>query len=198
MKNSGSKKTEMGTSRAIVTGSLSAVAHHNDTSIAESFIDVDAVIIVDVSGSMGAHDSRNGQMRYDVAIQELATLQASMPGKLAIIAFSSSVEFVPGGEPEFEGGGTDLAGALRFPKICDVEDIKMVVISDGEPGDPTTALHVAGTIKASISTVYVGPEGGRGAAFLEKLARANQGTFGEAARVVALADTVRPMLMEGK
>lgn len=183
---------------SIVVGSLAAVAHHEGVSLAESFIDAEAVIIVDVSGSMSARDSRGGQSRYDVALQELATLQTDLPGKLAIIAFSSEAEFVPGGEPFFEGGGTNLTGALQFAKVCDVPGMKLIIISDGAPNDKQEALAAARTIKATISTVYVGPEGGRGAAFLEELARANDGSFGEAARVVALADKVRPMLVSGK
>ena len=39
-----------------------------------------------------------------------------MPGKLAVIAFSDSTVFAPGGQPPLLGSGTNLAGALRFAK----------------------------------------------------------------------------------
>jgi hypothetical protein len=66
-------------------------------------MDVDAVVIVDTSGSMGVHDSRDGQQRYDVACQELAALQARMPGKLAIVSFSDTALLCPTGVPSYLG-----------------------------------------------------------------------------------------------
>ena len=97
-------------SNAIVTGSLSDVAKREDVSLAESFLSCDAIILCDVSGSMGAYDSRGGKTRYEVALEELAALQAHMPGKLAIIAFSDNTLFVPGGVPPMLGMGTNSHG----------------------------------------------------------------------------------------
>ena len=59
----------MNNQSAMVQGSLGAVARQNGTSIAESFIECDAVILVDVSGSMAQNDSRGGQQRYKVACE---------------------------------------------------------------------------------------------------------------------------------
>ena len=182
---------------AIVSGSLSAVSQSTGQPLAESFLAADAMIIVDTSGSMGAQDSRDNQSRYEVALQELAKLQRDMPGRLAVVAFSSKTELAPGGIPPFFGGGTDLAGALRFAKIADVDGIKFVVVSDGRPNDEKAALAVASTIKAPISTVYVGPENGLGRGFLKRLAAANRGTFGTSTCAVNLAATVRLMLKAG-
>ena len=78
-------------SNSIVAGSLGAVAAQNGKSIAESFVSADAVIIVDTSGSMSQTDSRGGKSRYDVACQELKNLQASLPGKLALLSFSDDI-----------------------------------------------------------------------------------------------------------
>ncbi|HOR01504.1 MAG TPA: VWA domain-containing protein [Anaerolineae bacterium] len=102
--------------QAIVPGSLSAIAAREGQSLAETFLNADAVILVDTSGSMMSGDSRGGRSRYNVALEELAHLQAHMPGKLAVIAFSDSTVFAPGGQPPLLGSGTNLAGALRFAK----------------------------------------------------------------------------------
>jgi Mg-chelatase subunit ChlD len=182
------------TATAVVPGSLSAISQSTGQPLAESFLAADAMILMDVSGSMASQDSRDNLSRYEVALQELAKLQRDMPGRLAVVAFSGKTELIPGGIPPFFGGGTDLAGALRFAKIADVDGMKFVVVSDGRPNDEKAALAVARTIKAPISTVYVGPENGLGRDFLERLAAANRGTFGTSTCAVELAATVKLML----
>lgn len=182
---------------AIVPGSLSAISQITGQPLAESFLAADAMILMDVSGSMASQDSRDNLSRYDVALQELAKLQRDMPGRLAVVAFSSKTELIPGGIPPFFGGGTDLAGALRFAKIADVDGMKFVVVSDGRPNDEADAMAVARTIEATISCVYVGPENGLGRAFLKRLAAANRGTFGTSTCAVNLAETVTLLLKSG-
>ena len=164
---------------AIVTGSLQDIAAQSGQSIAVSFLSVDVVILVDVSGSMNAHDAPGGKSRYQAAVDELRKVQESNPGKIAIISFSSSAQLCPSGIPLFQGATTDLAGALRFAKMADVGGIRFIVISDGLPDSEKEALSVAATFSGEIHTIYVGPEddykGGR--AFLQRLATANKGTF---------------------
>lgn len=183
--------------QAIVPGSLSAVAKREGQSLAESFLSADAVILVDTSGSMCTCDSRGYRSRYDVALEELAQLQAHMSGKLAVIAFSDSPVFAPGGQPPLLGAGTDLAGALRFAKVADVPGIRFVVISDGQPDDGHAALAVAATYTNRIDTIFVGPEndfaGGR--AFLQRLAAASGGQHIAADRVQALAHKTEQLLL---
>lgn len=180
----------------IVAGSLSALAQQNNTGIAESFLNADVIILIDVSGSMDSKDARDNQRRYDVACQELAKLQTNLPGKIAVVAFSSSVQFVPGGVPPFEAGGTDLAKALRFVQVVDGL-VKFIVISDGQPSDEKECLYIAGTFKSKIDVVYVGPEDDfmRGRKFLEKLAAASSGTFVVADRAYELAKDVEHLLL---
>jgi hypothetical protein len=170
----------------IVKGSLAAVAKQEGQSLAESFMSADAIVIVDVSGSMGACDvdpaptmarvSWDGptpqskrRTRFEAACEELATLQASIPGKVAVVAFSDDVRFVWGGKPPFMSGGTDMAAALQFVEPADGCGMRLVLISDGEPNDPAATLTVARGFTSPIDTVFVGPEGGRGAAFLRQL-----------------------------
>lgn len=182
---------------AIVTGSIAALAADSGKSIAESFLSADAVIIVDTSGSMATLDSRGGKSRYNIALEELAQLQAHMPGKLAVIAFSGDAIFCPGGQPPLLGSRTNLAGALRFAKVADVPGMHFVVISDGQPDDEREALAVAATYKAKIDTIFVGPENDwhGGQAFLQRLAAASGGQHVSADRAQELAATTERLLL---
>ncbi len=179
---------------SIIPGSIGAVAQQNGKSIAESFINADVVIVVDTSGSMEACDSRGGKSRYDVACEELKSLQASLPGKLALLSFSDDVQFCPNGIPWQYGGGTDLAKALKFAKMADVTGMRFIVISDGEPSNESLALNVAETYKNKIDTIYVGPENGDGQEFLRKLAKASGGQGVTSAQVKELASSVKHLL----
>ena len=181
---------------AIVPGSISAIAQTSGKSIAEIFLGADLIAVIDTSGSMGAHDSRDGLSRYDVACKELATLQSTMPGKVAVISFSDRAEFNPGGVPTFFGSGTDLARALTFSKVADVEGVRFVLISDGEPNDKEAALDVAKTYKNRIDVIYVGPEEyPAGRDFLTKLAQSSGGKSVTASCAKELATSVTNLLL---
>lgn len=183
---------------AIVPGSLSDVAQSSHMSLAESFLSCDTIVLVDVSGSMEAHDSRGGQRRYDVACAELAKLQASNSGKIGVIAFSTETVFVPGGIPPMLGTGTNLAGALRFARVADVPGIRFVVISDGQPDDAEAALTEAAQYKARIDCIHVGPESDSASRrFLDRLARAHGGTQVTAAHAQELAAAVERLMLVG-
>lgn len=189
----------MSNQTAIVAGSLSAIAHLSGGSIAESFIGSDVVVIVDTSGSMGQADSRGSKKRYTVACEELAKLQANMPGKIAVLAFSENVVFCPGGVPEMIGGGTDLAGALKFARVADVPPMRFIVISDGQPDDEQAALAEASKFTSRIDCIFVGPEddymGGR--AFLDRLAKAHSGKSVTAKCAEQLAEKAEQLLLRG-
>lgn len=183
------------TTNQIIPGSLSAMAAQNGKSIAESFINADAIIIVDTSGSMHANDSRGGKSRYDVACEELKNLQATLPGKLALLSFSDDVQFCPAGIPFDFGNMTDLAKALRFAKVADLTGMRFIVISDGEPDSEDDALEVAKTFKNRIDTIFVGPDGGGGQAFLKRLAKASGGQNTTSAQVKELATDIKNLLL---
>lgn len=189
----------MNTQYQIVPGSIGAIAQANNRSIAEAFISCDVVILVDTSGSMSANDSRGGRSRYDVACEELRALQNNLPGRIALVNFSSTVQFEPGGIPTFLQGGTDLTAALRFVKVADVPDMQFILISDGEPNDAKTALAVARTFKNKINVIYVGPEylpAGRN--FLQQLAAATGGKTVTADRAKELQAGVMALLEAGR
>lgn len=187
----------MKSSTAIVPGSLSAISARSGGSLAESFVSSDVIVICDTSGSMASKDSRGGKSRYDVACEELAKLQANMPGKIAVLAFSSDVEFCPGGVPRYFGGGTALHRALKFAKVADVPGMRFIVISDGQPDDESAALREAQQYKARIDVIYVGPENDlvRGRDFLERLAQASGGTFVTAKCAELLAEKTERLLL---
>lgn len=187
--------TSLSKAANMVKGSIAEAAQRSGRSVAQAFLNVDAVILVDTSGSMAACDSRGGQSRYDVACEELAKIQAQMPGRVAILSFSSSTILCPGGVPAFQGGSTDLAGALEFAKQADVPGVRLIVISDGEPDSESGALQEAGKIKAPISTIFVGPEGGHGWGFLRRLAAANGGRSVTADRAKELAAKIETLLL---
>lgn len=183
-------------STAIVPGSLSAIAQRFGTNIAEAFLGASTIALIDVSGSMNSADSRDGRRRYDVACEELARLQAAQPGKVAVIAFSASSVFCPGGVPIYQGLGTDLTRALEFVKIAD-GTVRFIVVSDGIPNNPESAIAVARTFVSKIDTIFVGPEddidGGR--AFLAKLAAASGGRSITADRAMHLAEQAQSLML---
>lgn len=179
----------------LVVGSIGALAQQNNKSLAESFVSADVVIIVDVSGSMGDHDSRGGKARYEIACEELVQLQQNLPGKIAVFGFSDVVEFCPNGLPRFQQGGTDMAAALKFVKIADVPGMRFILISDGEPSDEKETLEIAKKFQNKIDVIFVGPEERpRGRDFLHRLAVATGGQAVTADRAAELAAGVMHLL----
>lgn len=179
----------------LVKGSIGDIALQSGQSIAQTFISCDVICIVDTSGSMGTHDAPEGRSRYDQACRELATLQGSLPGKIGVISFSDSYLFCPNGTPLNLGGMTDLAGALKFAKVADVPGaMRFIVISDGEPNNEAAALAIAANYHNRIDTIFCGPEGGEGLAFLKRLAKASGGQHVTAEAAKALGDSVQKLL----
>ena len=182
----------------IVPGSLSSIAKRDGQSLAEIFMSADCVVIVDTSGSMEQNDSRGGRSRYEIACEELRQLQANLPGKIAVLAFSNTTIFCPGGVPQMLHGGTNLAGALKFAHVADVPGMRFVVISDGEPDSRSDALAQARRFKARIDVIYVGPEDRpAGRDFLMRLAQVSGGQMVTADRAQELAASVERLLLQG-
>lgn len=146
----------------------------------------------DVAGA--AWEQSTSLSRYEVACSELRKLQASLPGQIAVIAFSDKPEFAPAGTPRMIGGGTDLTKALAFVRAADGCDMRFVVISDGQPDNETTALAEAARFTSRIDTVFVGPNGDPGAAFLKRLAAASGGQYSKN-EVHQIAERVERLLL---
>lgn len=186
----------MENNKAVIKGSLQSISKHTGRSIADAFVDVDAIIIVDCSGSMTMNDATGGKQRFHLACNELARLQSTLPGKLAVVGFSDNAKFYPNGVPGMLMGGTAMDVALKFVKVADGCDIKMVLISDGEPDDAVETLDVARGFKSKIDTIYIGPEDGPGRDFLRRLSEATGGKSfqQETAELNLLGDNVRKLI----
>lgn len=159
----------------LVYGSLKDISQRSGKPIAGTFLSVDALVMVDTSGSMDSEDCPGNRRRYDVACEQLIRLQRELPGKVGVISWSSSCQFNSGGVPYYFGGGTDLASVLKFVKPADGTSIKLILISDGEPDHEQGALDLARQFKSKIQTIYIGPEAGYGRDFLRRLAEATGG-----------------------
>ncbi len=183
--------------KAIVPGSLGALAQQEHKSLAETFLNAEVVVVVDTSGSMSAPDAGDGMTRYDRACSELMLLQQRNSGKVAVIGFSDQPQFYPGGKPALLGSDTAMAKALKFTKVADVGEMAFFLISDGQPNLPEETMQVASTFQNKINTIYCGPEGGPGQRFLEQLAQASRGRFATADRAQELAAAVETLLLEG-
>jgi uncharacterized protein with von Willebrand factor type A (vWA) domain len=154
-------------------GSLQDAATKQGISIQEAFMQCEIVVILDQSGSMDERDTRDGRSRFEVADDELAKIQAGYPGKVALVCFSDTPEFIFSGIPNRIGRGTDMAKALRFAKIADGA-CQIVIVSDGEPDSERETLDVARTYDYPINTIYIGRDRD-GQRFLDELARATGG-----------------------
>lgn len=181
----------------LIPGSLGALAKETGKPLAESFLSADAIVLVDVSGSMADQiraPEGNWQSRYERACQELERLQRTLPGKIAVVEFSSQPAFCWSGRPAFQMGGTDMAEALRFVQPADGCGLTFVLISDGMPDDAGETLQVARQFTDAIQCIYIGEsDGDAGAAFLRRLAAA---TGGKAStnRVPELASAIAGLL----
>ena len=163
------------TNQTMVAGSLGAVSRKNGTSVAMGFMNVKAFVMVDVSSSMDISDAGEGKTRYQAACDQLEKLQNEMPGEIAVGAFSNTAHFSPSGVPVHAGGMTDMAAALNMMLMADNTDIRLVLISDGEPDDEAKVLATARKFKSKIDTIFVGNETGPGREFLRQLAAATGG-----------------------
>ena len=181
---------------ALVKGSLSAMARQGNVGLAEAFLNADTVILVDTSGSMNVSDGRDDRRsRYERACDELARLQGSLQGRIAVISFSTTALFCPAGTPAYLGGGTNLAGALEFVQIADGVVDRFIVISDGQPDNEGKALKVAAQFTTTIDTIFIGAPGSAGADFLRRLAAARGGQAVTIAGAARLAERVERLLL---
>jgi hypothetical protein len=177
-------------------GSVADVAALSKTSAAEVLMNVERVVLVDVSASMLRADAQGGRRRYDVAADELAKLQAARPGKIGLVAFASGAKFCLDGRLPEATGSTDLGGALRL--AATLPGTPVVVVSDGQPDSEGDALAAAASIDAQIDTVYVGPEFDTyPQQFLKRLSASKGGRHVAADRAHALADHVERLMLAG-
>jgi hypothetical protein len=164
----------------VTAGSLQDRAAKLGIDVSEALMLAEVVILMDGSGSMDDHDTRDGRSRFDVAEDELAKIQAGYPGKVALVEFSDDVQFLPGGVPQRPGRTTRLDLALEWAKVAgSIPDMKVVVISDGCPDDEQRCLRLARQhYPHGVHTIFVGPDDPRdeGLLFLKELSTVTGGT----------------------
>lgn len=161
----------------LVRGSLDDMARNSKSALSKVFLECEALILIDVSGSMDARDCGT-RTRYEVAVDQLIALQRDQPGKIGVIAWNHDTGFCPSGIPTGPSGGTDLVKALTFIKPADGCGMRFIVISDGSPDDPNAALSLAAGFLTKLDTVFCGPEGKEGDTgrkFMKELARVSGG-----------------------
>lgn len=183
----------------IAPGSITHYAQQRNQSFALAWLAVQAVVLFDRSASMDEADAPNGQTRYQLAISELANLQARCPGEIAIVQFCDSVSLIPGGVPDAPAGTTDLAAALRYVKARNMDTgTRIIVISDGEPNCERAALEMAGAFHTRIDVIYCGPASRPdGREFLNRLALASGGQLVTADRASGLMSATLKLLTMG-
>jgi Mg-chelatase subunit ChlD len=178
-----------------VKGSLTETQKQRNLSFAEVFVTVDAILIVDVSGSMSTQDvhAEDGvKSRFSEANRQLKKLQARMPGRLAVVEFSDDAAFCPDGQLTGVKGGTDLLGALQFVSPASGCGIKFIVVSDGRPDDEFSTLTYAQQMKEKLNCIHIGSDP-RGKEFMERLAAAAGGQSLES-EVQLLSDNIVRLL----
>ena len=167
-------------------GSLADVAGGvttNPHKMAMALRNSELMILVDCSSSMLTQDAgdHEDQARSEAAQECLDILQERFPGKVAVGAFSSeSHGLVHTGVLPKPAGSTPLHTALDFfyPTVI-TTGMKFVVVSDGEPDDPSMCIRLAQKEKYPIYCIYVGPVSNnyRGREFMERLASESGGEF---------------------
>lgn len=184
--------------KSMVPGSTLDLSEKNNISLAESFLSAQIVVLLDNSGSMGANDGPMGQTRRKAAEIQLVGLQKKFPGQIALICFADHSVYSPGGIIVPCGGSTDMKGVLEFAKMADDCGLKIIIISDGFPNDPSRTLEIARTYQTKIDAIYIGPEtDSSGRDFLEQLVSVTGGKFIKSDEVGQLEDGVETLLLGG-
>lgn len=183
-------------SEAIVRGSIADMARREGVSLALAWMHVDLIVICDRSDSM-ADDAEPGVSRYARADAELRAIQARYPGRVALIAFNTSAQLEASGMLPPPYGGTSLAPALRLARQVHAPGMRVLVITDGEVQDLDGAIAEARRLPVALEGLYVGPEGGRGAAMLRRICEASNGRA-ETGRLDRLLPTAQRLLTDGR
>lgn len=169
-------------SLAIAIGSLQDQLRTREaTTLAEAFTHVKLIILCDRSGSMMERDAYGGHARYTIEDELVERLQAQNPGKILLASFSSGARLHPDGKLPQPSGGTEMLGGLQLVQPLCVNDVKLALISDGEPTDSPEHEIIAyarQNLAGRLSTYFAGPENSDGAKFMRRLAEACQGASG--------------------
>jgi hypothetical protein len=129
-----------------------------------------SIVLLDTSGSM--ESGTNSEQRKIDALRDLVYRLRAEGIQFRQIVFGSSVEMredIP--EP---GGSTPLTEAIEM--ATNHAPSKLIVISDGMPDAPETAIEVAKKLGVPINSFYVGPRPSQGEIFMSQLSDATGGS----------------------
>jgi Mg-chelatase subunit ChlD len=162
----------------IVTGSTTDLAQQEEISLAQAFVNVDIMIVIDLSGSMDMNDAKdihgNRATRRRAAETQLQKLQRDHAGKVGVIGFADHAQYLPNGSIEGidVGGTTDMLKGLQLAETANRAGIPTVLISDGEPNYDVEheCVQLAHSLVSPLHCIYVGPENGSGLQYLQQLA----------------------------
>ena len=157
--------------------------------------DRDRIILLDTSGSMSSMTDNVEKRKIDALRQVVYDLRAD-GHRFRQIVFGSSVEMredIP--EPD---GGTPLTEAIELAR--EHRPGRLIIISDGIPDSPGTAIESAKKLGVPVDCFYVGPRPSQGEVFMSQLADATHGSshVGDLGKgVKALQAEVKAVLMIG-
>jgi len=116
------------------------------------------VLLLDVSGSMS--EPVGGKRKID----HLREAVNAYPN-LKKVSFSEHI--YDGSIPEPQTT-TDMAGGFHY--LQSLQPKEVILISDGLPNDPQTAINKAKVLGCPVNIIYIGPGGDEGEAFMKRLA----------------------------
>jgi hypothetical protein len=131
----------------------------------------DRIVLSDTSGSMSGPAGNSEKRKIDALRDVIYDLKAQGYAFKHIV-FGSSVELredIP--EPD---GGTPLTEALNMARQHNPG--RVIVISDGVPDSPGSALDAARELGCPIDCFYVGPTPSSGEVFMAQLADLTKGS----------------------
>lgn len=172
----------------VVKGSIRDVAQTGDVALA--LLNAKVALVCDRSGSMD-EEARGGKARYQIEDDVVTRLQAKYPGQVALVAFSDTAYLCPDGILPSANGQTNMLDALRVAQPLADADLRIIIITDGEPSHgEDEVIDAARAFRGRLDTIYVGPEISSGHDFCRRLAAAAKGSH-------SAADLVRdPELLE--
>lgn len=168
----------------IATGSVVDHAKRMNSDLATSFLDVQLILLCDRSGSMLDKDARSLEFgskqkaRYEIEDELVAQLQLKHQGKILLASFASYALIHPDGLLPAPSGSTFMLDGLKKILPYTVGDIRVILLSDGEPSDSENQIvsFAMSHYMDKLDTMFCGLLGSPGEVFLKKLAAACMGT----------------------
>lgn len=133
------------------------------------------LILADISGSMAGRSSMANLSCWSCLKQALQ----AQGERAAVLAFETFVHETTADNLPPPTGGTNLTGALEHAMA--LEPLHVLVISDGEPNNPETALEAASRLANDciIDVLYIGPNNEQAKQFMRSLAEVGRGRYME-------------------